>query len=122
MNYPKRPVNVHEGYHAHVYFDAQTVAFATQLCRRAGQLFGLSVGRVHQQLVGPHTRWSCQISFYKRDFERFIPWLDDNRQGLSVLVHGCTGEHLKDHTAYAYWLGEAVDLDLSIFYYSELFS
>jgi len=56
----RRPVNMHKAYHAHVYFDEATHAFAADLCQRAGQRFGLRVGRVHQELVGPHPRWSCQ--------------------------------------------------------------
>ena len=111
----KRPVNVHDDYHAHVYFDQQSVDFASRLCQMAGDKFALAVGRVHQKNVGPHTRWSCQISFTKDDFEQFIPWLDEHRQDLSVLVHGNTGEHLKDHTEYAYWLGDEVDLELKMF-------
>ncbi|CAM3472801.1 DOPA 4,5-dioxygenase family protein [Parendozoicomonas haliclonae] len=108
----KPPVNIHKVYHAHVYFDQSTLAFATELCEQAGQKFGLKVGRVHQKNVGPHTRWSCQILFTFKDFEPFIPWLDANRDGLSVLVHGVTGDDLKDHTDYAYWLGEAVEVNL----------
>ncbi|MFT5542972.1 MAG: aromatic ring-cleaving dioxygenase, partial [Arenicella sp.] len=42
-------------------------------------------GRVHQKPVGPHPKWSCQITFSSNDFEQFIPWLEDNRGDLSVL-------------------------------------
>ena len=108
----KPPVNIHKVYHAHVYFDQATLAFATELCEQAGMQFGLKVGRVHQQNVGPHTRWSCQILFTSRDFDAFIPWLDANRGDLSVLVHGVTGDDIQDHTDYAYWLGEAVEINL----------
>lgn len=112
-NNPKRPVNIHKGYHAHVYFDENSVEFAANLCREAGEKFGLRVGRVHEKLVGPHTRWSCQIIFSHKDFDRFIPWLDKHRQGLTVLVHGLTGDDLADHTDYAYWLGDSVDINLA---------
>jgi len=115
MKAPQRPVNEHKAYHAHVYFDKSTVDFATELCHEAGDRFGLRVGRVHRQLVGPHTRWSCQITFGAKSFDAFIPWLDQQRNGLSVLVHALTGNDLADHTTYAYWLGDAVELDLSMF-------
>ena len=111
----KQPTNVHEFYHAHVYFDESTLSFATQLCHDAGHQFSLAVGRIHQRPVGPHTKWSCQISFEHHHFETFIPWLDSHRNGLSVLIHGVTGEHLKDHTEHASWLGEISPLDLSVF-------
>ena len=111
----KRPQNVHDEYHAHVYYDSETLQVASGLCRQAGELFGLKVGTIHQKPVGPHPRWSCQISFASKDFDAFIPWLDASRNGLSVLVHGLTGEHLKDHTDHAYWLGDSHELDLSMF-------
>lgn len=108
----KRPVNDHQHYHAHVYFDSETLTKATALCHAAGDKFGLKVGRVHQKPVGPHTMWSCQILFAKADFELLLPWLDDHREGLSVLIHADTGDNLADHTRYAYWLGNDVPLDL----------
>ena len=111
----KRPINIHEHYHAHVYFDSQTLQFAGNLCEQAGKLFALKVGRYHQKSVGPHPKWSCQISFSKQDFDQLIPWLSDNRNGLSVLVHAQTGDDLKDHTDYAYWLGDNVQLHLALF-------
>jgi DOPA 4,5-dioxygenase len=111
----RRPVNTHHRYHAHVYFDQETLDFATSLCEEAGKQFNIGVGRIHQRLVGPHTRWSCQLSFGEKDFDQVIPWLDDHRKGLSILVHAMSGDNLKDHTSYAYWLGKKVDLDLSLF-------
>ncbi len=111
----KRPSNIHKAYHAHVYFDSETLDFATSLCNRAGERFGLKVGRVHQKPVGPHPKWSCQITFASKHFDEFIPWLNENRNGLTILVHALTGDDLKDHTDYAYWLGSSVELNLSIF-------
>ena len=109
------PINKHQHYHAHVYFDAETLDFATDLCRRAGELFDLKIGRIHQKPVGPHPQWSCQISFNKGQFDNLIPWLDEQRNELSVLVHALSGDNLKDHSDYAYWLGDSHKLKLSIF-------
>lgn len=115
MNIQKIPVNIHDNYHAHVYFEQETLEHAITLCEKAGELFSLKVGRVHQKPIGPHPVWSCQISFSARHFDQLIPWLEENRQGLSVLVHGISGDNLKDHTEYAYWLGSEIDLSLDIF-------
>ena len=115
MNKLKPPVNIHQYYHAHVYFEQETLEFAKGLCKEAGDLFTLKVGRVHQKPIGPHPMWSCQISFSSNDYEHFIPWLDANRQGLSVLVHALTDDNLQDHTEYAYWLGSDVELNLDLF-------
>lgn len=113
MKETKRPANNHKAYHAHVYFDKDTLEFASHLCEQAGERFGLKVGRVHQKPVGPHTKWSCQITFGTKHFETLIPWLDENRKGLSILVHATTGNDMLDHTDYAYWLGDSIEIDLA---------
>ena len=111
----RRPRNIYSQYHAHVYFDAGSVQKAEELCRSAATRFGAVMGRVHQKLVGPHPEWSCQLAFDKTQFDGLIPWLDANRDGLTVFVHGLTGNDLEDHTTHAYWLGEPAVLDLSVF-------
>jgi len=98
MKETKRPVNIHK-----------------TVCDASGELFGLQVGRFHEKLVGPHTKWSCQIIFGAKDFDRYIAWLDKNRQGLTVFVHGVTGDDFKDHTDFAYWLGKEFRLSLEMF-------
>jgi aromatic ring-cleaving dioxygenase len=110
---PRQPLNLHRAYHAHVYFDAQSVGQARALCEEAGRRFQLAVGRVHEKNVGPHPRWSCQIAFSAAQFDRVVPWLEAHREGLDVLVHGLTGDDIRDHTEFAYWLGNDWPLDLS---------
>lgn len=112
MSPSKRPINQHELYHAHIYFDADSRDLAAQLCHQIRQELELPVGRFHEKLVGPHPRWSCQISFTQADFDHFIPWLEQHRQGLTVFVHGVTGDYWQEHTTYAYWLGDSVPLNL----------
>ena len=111
----KRPENSHKAYHAHVYFNEESKVLARRLCQEAAETFGLKVGRFYEKLVGPHPCWSCQITFGARDFENFIPWLDEKRGYLTVFVHALTGNDFLDHTEFAYWLGVPVELDLSIF-------
>jgi DOPA 4,5-dioxygenase len=72
------------------------------------------MGRVHSRPVGPHPRWSYQVAFPPDMFSTFVPWLALNRGDLVVLVHPNTGHDLTDHRDRALWLGEKVDLDLSI--------
>jgi DOPA 4,5-dioxygenase len=110
-----RPRNLFAKYHAHVYFDAKTIGQAREVCENAAKLFGVVMGRVHEKPVGPHPHWSCQLSFDSAQFEELIPWLDEHRGGLNVLVHPVTGNALEDHTTHASWLGQAVKLNLSIF-------
>jgi aromatic ring-cleaving dioxygenase len=108
-----RPVDNHANYHAHIYFEQESAEEAASLCRRAGELFVVQVGRLHRRPVGPHPRWSCQLAFERAQFDPLMAWLEANRQGLSVLVHPLTGNDLEDHTTHASWLGEAVPLNLA---------
>jgi DOPA 4,5-dioxygenase len=103
------------GYHAHVYFDSDTVDQATALCAQAARLFGVVMGRVHRRNVGPHPRWSCQLGASPEQFARLLPWLALNRDGLVVFAHPQTGKHLEDHRDHAIWLGTGLELDLSLF-------
>ena len=103
------------GYHAHVYFDADTQEVAQQVCEDAARLFPAKMGRMHLREVGPHPRWSCQLGFGPAAFDQIIPWLMINRQGLTIFTHPETGDHLTDHRDRAIWMGEVLELDLSIF-------
>lgn len=111
----KRPTNSYDQYHAHVYFDGNSVEQAAALCQQAGELFGVKVGRVHQKPIGPHPCRSCQLTFDKTHFDQLIPWLENNRGDFTVLVHGLTGNDREDHTDHASWLGDPVPLNLLTF-------
>ena len=102
-----------ENYHAHVYYDADTRAAALKLCEAAGQKFGVKVGRMHDNPVGPHPRGSCQLTVGKEQFDTVIPWLVLNRGKLTVFAHAQTGNALKDHTDHVIWLGPSEKLKLS---------
>jgi DOPA 4,5-dioxygenase len=110
-----RPQNVHEHYHAHVYFNARTADQAQQLVNEAGARFGVKVGRFHRKLVGPHPEWSCQLTFDSSQFPGLIDWLEKNRNGLTVFVHGLTGNPYEEHTTHASWLGDEAKLNLDVF-------
>ena len=111
----QRPKNIHAAYHAHIYFGPDTVAQARALSQAAGEQLNVKVGRVHEKNVGPHPRWSCQLAFESADFDSVIGWLDANRDGLDIFVHGLSGDDLEDHTTHAYWLGNSWPLNLGMF-------
>ena len=101
------------GYHAHVYFDAASREQARALCEAAGRTLGVTVGRIHDNPVGPHPRGSCQLAFAAEHFAAVIPWLIVNRHGLTVFAHAETGDALKDHTEHVLWLGPSETLNLA---------
>lgn len=100
-------------YHAHVYYNAATRPQAEQLCQAAGNTFGVKVGRMHDKPVGPHPRGSCQLTVQPDQFATVIPWLVENRKGLTVFAHAQTGNARKDHTDHVLWLGPSEPLDLA---------
>ena len=103
---------VHD-WHAHVYFDADSADFAGALCERVSARYALPMGRVHRRLVGPHPRWSCQLTIAPDRFAPVIAWLAMNRNGLTVFVHPNSGEELADHRDRAIWLGSIETLNLA---------
>ncbi|MBM6549615.1 DOPA 4,5-dioxygenase family protein [Marinomonas ostreistagni] len=103
-------------YHAHIYYDDEAgLAQAQQLAAQIEQQFEVKVGRFHQKKVGPHPKWSVQISFAAPEFAQVIPWLMLNRGDLDVFYHPLTGDELFDHTQGVAWLGNAHDLDIRQF-------
>ena len=108
-------IDIISDYHAHVYFAPEETEKAQALCETASREFGILMGRMHPRAIGPHATGSCQLSVPAQRFGEIIPWLALNRQGLSVLVHPSTGDHLADHTDHVIWLGQPIDLRLELF-------
>jgi aromatic ring-cleaving dioxygenase len=108
------PASAIRGYHAHVYFDADSRAAAQTLCEGAAALFPLRMGRMHDKPVGPHPDGSCQLAFKADLFGAVIPWLAMNRGSLVVFIHPITGQDLMDHRDRALWMGAVRPLDLSV--------
>ena len=103
-------------YHAHVYYDpASTRERAARLRERVAEAFPkATLGRWHDELVGPHPRSMYQIAFPRALLASFLPWLMLNRDGLTILVHPETGDDLADHTDHAAWLGGTLPLRLDV--------
>ena len=55
-----------------------------------------------------------QVAFAVNQFDRIVPYLMLNRDGLDVLVHPETGDDLIDHRDYAVWLGEKIPLKFEV--------
>ena len=101
------------GYHAHVYYDAETKAMAAELRDAVERAFEVRLGSWHDSPVGPHPRGSYQIAFGPELFGELIPWLALNRRGLVVFVHPETGDVLADHDERALWLGQSERLNMA---------
>jgi len=104
-----------QGFHAHVYYDADSFPRAEALCYGATERFDLEMGRLHKKLVGPHPCWSCQLAFKPDVFADLVPWLAMNRDGLVIFIHPESGDELADHRDHALWMGAVKPLKLAMF-------
>ena len=103
-----------KGYHAHVYYTAESKAEAAVLRDAVEQRFKIAMGRWHDRPIGPHPAWSYQIAFKAELLGELVPFLILNRGKLDVFLHPLTGDDLADHRDYATWLGNQYTLDLSM--------
>ena len=102
------------GYHAHVYYDAESKAAAGVLREAIEARFDVRMGRWHDRPVGPHPCCSYQVAFTPDLFASLVPWLALNRGDLVIFIHPETGEDLPDHRDRALWLGAKLELNLDV--------
>lgn len=106
-------------YHAHIYYAPAQRPVAAALrdrlrAAKAGDPLSeiKFVGELRDGKVGPHTAPQFEIHFDARLLPQVEPELV--RSGLRVLIHPLTLDDLGDHTHLGRWIGEPVDLDLSV--------
>jgi aromatic ring-cleaving dioxygenase len=106
-------------YHAHIYYSAQQRSLAAKLRealrtpRASDPLAGvLFVGELRDHKVGPHITSQFEIHFA----DRLLPFVEAEliRSGLRVLIHPLTLDDLGDHTYLGRWIGQPVELDLTV--------
>jgi DOPA 4,5-dioxygenase len=106
-------------FHAHIYYSAAERPAAAALrdeftCRLTGEGDGrvLFVGQMTDSGVGPHPIPQYEIHFLKTSLAGVVEAIEQS--GLRALVHPLTDDDLADHTALAQWIGEPLDLDVSV--------
>ena len=112
MNFEKHNFDY---YHLHFYYTKDNLAYPKELGEYIKEVYGVSLGRVHEQNVGPHPMWSVQLTIKAQNFYDVISFAIKNRRNLIFFIHPVSGDDLLDHTEYPMWVGEPQKLDLSIF-------
>jgi aromatic ring-cleaving dioxygenase len=112
----QRPDRKIKCYHAHVYYDpASSRDRAARLRERMAVTFqDATLGRWHDEPVGPHPQAMYQVAFLPGLLGTFLPWLMLNREGLTILLHPETDDAVADHTEHAAWLGGMLPLRLDV--------
>lgn len=100
-------------YHAHIYYSAAerdaAAALREDFARNEAILF---VGRMMDRAVGPHPIPQYEVHFLESARDRVVAAIEAS--GLRALVHPLTDDDLADHMSLARWIGEPVDLDVSV--------
>jgi aromatic ring-cleaving dioxygenase len=99
--------------HAHVYFDDAERTAATQLRDDFGRDPAiLFVGDMTDGPAGPHPIAQYEVHFLGASVPAVIAKIEAT--GLRALVHPLTDDDLADHTTLAHWIGEPVELDVTV--------
>jgi aromatic ring-cleaving dioxygenase len=111
--------DAYDPFHAHVYYDASDRSAAEQLhsvlraSKGTGNLVDvIFVGEMTDRPVGPHPVPQYEVHFYRKALPTVLQRINASR--LRALVHQLTTDDLADHTSQALWVGEPLDLDLSV--------
>jgi aromatic ring-cleaving dioxygenase len=102
------------GYHAHVYYDAETKPKAAKLRETIIGKFAVEPGAFSDEPRGPHPISQFNVIFKTDEFQNVVPWLMLNHDGLDVLVHPLTESSYDDHSINALWIGTPVPMKLDI--------
>jgi aromatic ring-cleaving dioxygenase len=103
-----------KGYHAHVYYNAATRRIAEGLRDTIIGRFAVEPGAFSDEPRGPHPISQFNIIFQTGEFQKIVPWLMLNREGLDVLIHPLTESSYDDHSKNALWMGTPVPMRLDI--------
>jgi aromatic ring-cleaving dioxygenase len=103
-----------KGYHAHVYYDADTRRIAEDLREAIISRFAVRPGGFSDEPVGPHPISQFNVIFQTEEFSKVVPWLMLNHEGLDVLIHPVTESSYDDHSKNALWIGTPVPMRLDI--------
>ena len=106
-------------FHAHIYYsaaqrpaaEALRELFQTRLNADADRRI-LFVGHMTDSGVGPHPIPQYEIHFLETSLAGVVEAIEQT--GLRALVHPLTDDDLADHTTLAQWIGEPLELDVSV--------
>ncbi len=101
------------GYHAHVYYDADTLPAAERLHQGLAAKFPIEMGQFSGAEIGPHPVPQFQIIFTVAQVPGSRALADGQPRGARhPRCTRMTDDMVDDHSVYALWLGSPVALKL----------
>ena len=100
-------------FHAHIYYSPDERSVAENLredFRANGEV--LFVGQMTDRAVGPHPIPQYEVHFVEGALPAVVSAIEGS--GLRALVHPLTDDDMADHTTLAHWIGDPVELDVSV--------
>ena len=106
-----------KGYHAHIYFQDDGEKKKAKSLQEAAIKEFSEVDSTYwmDEPRGPHPVSNFVMEFMCDQYPTVVPWLSLNHDGLSVLIHPMTGDAPTDHSEYALWLGDRINVHLDRF-------
>jgi DOPA 4,5-dioxygenase len=106
-------------YHAHIYYSVEQRPVAEALRKDFEQRLSIEgdqrmefVGQLTDRPVGPHPLAQYEVHFVETSLPAVVTAIE--RSGLTALIHPLTDDDLADHTTLALWIGEPLQLDLTV--------
>lgn len=106
-------------FHAHIYYSAEERSVAEALRSEFQQRLSsegdeslMFVGTMTDRPAGPHPIPQYEIHFLESSLPSVVEAIEES--GLRALVHPLTDDDLADHTSLAHWIGEPIELDLTV--------
>jgi len=97
-------------FHAHVYWDTEEKKQSAIELREKLLTMGCSLGQIINHPIGPHPLPMYQVNYSSSNALEVETYLAEKQ--LTVLLHEDTGDHIKDHTKGARWIGRELKLNI----------
>jgi aromatic ring-cleaving dioxygenase len=100
-------------YHAHIYYTPEQRDAAAALREQfRAATYVCFVGAMTDRAAGPHPIPQYEIHFTAEARDAVVTLIESTH--LKALVHPLTQDDFADHTTLGQWIGEPVELDVSV--------
>lgn len=102
-------------FHSHVYFKPEEYDKAARVRENLRSSLGQNA-RVYELVdhpIGPHPLPMFEVDFPSSNLGKVVEALLTFREGLSILIHPLSGDHLADHVDYPLWIGQPLELNIA---------